>query len=108
MSLEAQRRSFVFGNCSLENPDVTREMVDEEADRLSASDPFIDRLTAMLTILSCKGCKRVLHPGALFGNRYRDTETNCHKCLEARNHRLSLELEPYEGDGREDVEERNG
>jgi RNase P subunit RPR2 len=150
-SMEAQRRSFVFGNCSLENPRVTREMVDEEADRLSmeaaprkgdelndgpgitapkdfqgdsvpsssnrpsaemqtASHPFVDRLTAQLTILSCKSCKRILHPGALFGNRYRDTETYCHKCLQERQARLTLELaqEPYEGDGREDVEERNG
>ena len=25
---EEQRRSFAFGNCAIENPDVTREMVD--------------------------------------------------------------------------------
>jgi hypothetical protein len=30
---EAQRRSFVYGNVSMANPDVTREMVDEVADR---------------------------------------------------------------------------
>ena len=31
---EAQRRSFVYGNCSISNPDVTRELVDEVADEL--------------------------------------------------------------------------
>jgi len=71
-------------------------------------DRIKDRLEAQLTILSCQSCKRVLHPGELFGNKYRDTETHCHKCLEAREIRLLLELEPSEGDGREDVEERNG
>lgn len=33
---EAQRRSFVYGNVKLSNPDVTREMVDEAADRMAA------------------------------------------------------------------------
>lgn len=28
---EEQRRSFAFGNCNIENPKVTREIVDEEA-----------------------------------------------------------------------------
>ena len=32
--LEAQRRSFAFGNVALENPNVTREMVDRAADRI--------------------------------------------------------------------------
>ena len=31
---EEQRRSFVYGNCSISNPDVTRELVDEVADEL--------------------------------------------------------------------------
>ena len=31
---ERQRRSFVFGNVSIENPLVTREMVDEVADAM--------------------------------------------------------------------------
>ena len=31
---ENQRRSFAFGNTNLENPQVTREMVDAEAERL--------------------------------------------------------------------------
>ena len=30
---EAQRRSFAFGNANIDNPDVTREMVDEAARR---------------------------------------------------------------------------
>lgn len=32
--LEAQRRSFAYGNASLSNPDVTREIVDREAERM--------------------------------------------------------------------------
>lgn len=31
---EAQRRSFAFGNASMSNPKVTREMVDEVADEM--------------------------------------------------------------------------
>lgn len=34
---EAQRRSFAFGNTSIENPNVTREMVDEAAERIKNS-----------------------------------------------------------------------
>lgn len=33
--LEAQRRSFAFGNVSFGNPRVTRELVDRVADRLT-------------------------------------------------------------------------
>jgi hypothetical protein len=32
---EAQRRSFAYGNCAIENPLVTRQMVDEVADRMN-------------------------------------------------------------------------
>lgn len=32
---EAQRRSFAFGNANIENPDVTREVIDRAARRLS-------------------------------------------------------------------------
>jgi len=32
---EAQRRSFAFGNCAIDNPLVTRRMVDEAAARLN-------------------------------------------------------------------------
>jgi len=32
---EAQRRSFAFGNANIDNSDVTHEMVDEAAERLS-------------------------------------------------------------------------
>ena len=32
--LEAQRRSFAFGNANIDNPNVTREMVDRAAERL--------------------------------------------------------------------------
>jgi hypothetical protein len=31
---EEQRRSFVFGNTNIENPRITREMVDKEAEAL--------------------------------------------------------------------------
>jgi hypothetical protein len=31
---EAQRRSFAFGNTSIENADITREMVDRQANAL--------------------------------------------------------------------------
>ena len=31
---ERQRRSFAFGNVSIHNPDVTREMVDEVAEKM--------------------------------------------------------------------------
>ena len=34
---EAQRRSFAYGNANIENARVTREMVDEAADKLSKS-----------------------------------------------------------------------
>ena len=32
--LEAQRRSFAYGNCKLANENVTREMIDQEAAKL--------------------------------------------------------------------------
>ena len=32
---EAQRRSFAFGNTHFENPLITREMIDEAAERLA-------------------------------------------------------------------------
>lgn len=33
---EEQRRSFAFGNAAFENPNITRAMIDEAADRLKA------------------------------------------------------------------------
>jgi hypothetical protein len=33
--LERQRRSFAFGNTALENKLITREMVDEQAEKLA-------------------------------------------------------------------------
>jgi len=33
---EEQRRSFVYGNTALENAAITRELVDEVADRVKA------------------------------------------------------------------------
>lgn len=33
---EAQRRSFVYGNVKLHNPEITREMVDEVGDEMAA------------------------------------------------------------------------
>jgi hypothetical protein len=35
---ERQRRSFAYGNTSFENPLITREMVDAEADALKAEE----------------------------------------------------------------------
>ena len=32
---EEQRRSFAFGNANIENPRVTRELVDKVADRMA-------------------------------------------------------------------------
>lgn len=32
---EEQRRSFAFGNANIENPRVTRELVDQVADRMA-------------------------------------------------------------------------
>lgn len=37
---EAQRRSFAYGNANIENPAVTREIVDQVADELARSDGF--------------------------------------------------------------------
>jgi len=31
---EQQRRSFAYGNCKIENPRITREMIDQAADFL--------------------------------------------------------------------------
>jgi hypothetical protein len=33
---EKQRRSFAYGNIAIENPRVTREMIDQEAEALAA------------------------------------------------------------------------
>lgn len=35
---EEQRRSFAYGNAGLENDRITREMVDEQAEKLKAED----------------------------------------------------------------------
>ena len=32
---EAQRRSFAFGNANIDNPNVTREMVDRAAEEIA-------------------------------------------------------------------------
>jgi uncharacterized protein (DUF1778 family) len=34
---EAQRRSFAYGNAHLDNPRVTREMIDEAAERIATA-----------------------------------------------------------------------
>jgi len=34
---EEQRRSFAYGNTNIENPRITREMVDQEAEKLEES-----------------------------------------------------------------------
>lgn len=33
---EEQRRSFVYGNTAFENTDITRQIVDKEADKMRA------------------------------------------------------------------------
>ncbi len=35
---EEQRRSFAYGNAGLENDRITREMVDEQAEKLKKSE----------------------------------------------------------------------
>lgn len=35
---EAQRRSFAFGNAGFENPLITKEMIDEQAEKLKQKD----------------------------------------------------------------------
>ena len=35
---ERQRRSFAYGNAKIENDHVTRELVDQEAERLKSDD----------------------------------------------------------------------
>lgn len=36
---EAQRRSFAFGNANIDNPDVTRELVDQVAEEMKNERP---------------------------------------------------------------------
>jgi hypothetical protein len=36
--VEAQRRSFAFGNAGFENPLITKEMIDEQAEKLKKKD----------------------------------------------------------------------
>jgi hypothetical protein len=42
---EAQRRSFAYGNTALENPLITREMVDKEASKLASEGGRRDKRT---------------------------------------------------------------
>lgn len=35
---EAQRRSFAYGNTKIENDRITRELVDQEAERLKSAE----------------------------------------------------------------------
>ncbi len=35
---EAQRRSFAYGNCKIDNDDVTRDLINREAERLAVRD----------------------------------------------------------------------
>jgi hypothetical protein len=35
---EAQRRSFAYGNTKIENPRITRQTVDQQAEKLRAED----------------------------------------------------------------------
>jgi hypothetical protein len=36
--VEAQRRSFAYGNAAFENPKITKEMVDEQAEKLKKKE----------------------------------------------------------------------
>lgn len=36
---EEQRRSFAYGNAHIENADITRRLIDREADALAESGP---------------------------------------------------------------------
>jgi hypothetical protein len=38
---EEQRRSFAFGDTAIENDRITRELVDSEAERLTAEEPYV-------------------------------------------------------------------
>ena len=40
---EVQRRSFAYGNTHFENQDISREMIDREAERLAAKQPAPDK-----------------------------------------------------------------
>jgi len=40
---EAQRRSFAYGNTKIENPRITRETVDEQAEKLGSSRKALER-----------------------------------------------------------------
>ena len=40
---EQQRRSFAYGNTAFENPQITREMIDREAEKLAAGVPDAKR-----------------------------------------------------------------
>jgi hypothetical protein len=35
---EEQRRSFAYGNTKIENPRITREMIDQEAEKLARNN----------------------------------------------------------------------
>ncbi len=35
---EQQRRSFAYGNTAFENPNITREMIDAEAEKMAKGD----------------------------------------------------------------------
>ena len=36
--VDAQRKSFAYGNCKLSNPNITRELVDEVFETLNKKD----------------------------------------------------------------------
>ena len=40
---EAQRRSFAYGNTKIENPLITRETVDEQAEKLDSQRKAVER-----------------------------------------------------------------
>ncbi len=35
---EEQRRSFAYGNTKIENPQITRQLIDQEADKLASEN----------------------------------------------------------------------
>jgi hypothetical protein len=57
--MEAQRRSFAYGNTAFENPAITRELIDREAERLAAehistNPEFIENASARRSAASAR------------------------------------------------------
>jgi hypothetical protein len=63
---EEQRRSFAYGNVALSNPNVTREMIDEQAEALTKEQAFIERFerqSAVAKTVTKENRKALADPG---------------------------------------------